>query len=82
MCLAALPQAVMKIDLTVSQSTTAAQLEALRRRINAYLESQALSWRPSCMIRAGLLRDQAITLTVWVQVRSAWPAIAALWRVE
>lgn len=61
------PPAVMKLELVVSVLTTAIQLETLRRYTNTYLESQTLAWKPACTIRASMVRDQSIVLTLWVQ---------------
>lgn len=66
------PNAVMKIEIAVSVLTTAAQLEALRRCINAYLESQTLAWKPSCMIRAGVFKEASIMLSIWAASHYSW----------
>lgn len=76
------PNAVMKIELQVSQLTTAAQLESLRRRVNAYLASQALAWKPNCMIRAGAMRDAGITLSLWAGSHYSWQDAPRLFRAN
>jgi small-conductance mechanosensitive channel len=66
------PLAVMRLELVVSVTTSAGQLEGMRRRVNAYLETQPLSWKPACTIRASMLRDQSIVLTLWASSRFPW----------
>lgn len=76
------PPAVFKIDLVVSARTTAAQLEALRRRLDGYLASQPLAWKPTCFIRCGGLRDQSLLLSVWCSSHHVWQAAAPLFRAS
>lgn len=74
------PPAVMKIDLSVAATTTAVQLETLRRRVDAYLLSAPLAWKPGCLVRCGGLRDQALLLSVWASSHYAWQDAPRLFR--
>jgi hypothetical protein len=76
------PNAIVRLEFAVSQLTTAAQLEALRRRLNAYLESQPLAWKPSCMLRAGAMKDAGITLSLWVSSHYRWDDPPRLFRAQ
>ena len=76
------PPAVMKIDVAVSMQTSAAQLEALRRQIDDYLQSQPLAWKPTCMVRCGGLRDQAILLSIWISSHYLWQDAPRLFRAS
>ena len=76
------PTAAMKIEVSVSMNTTAAQLEGLRSRINTYLESQPLHWKPTCMIRAGRIEAQSIVLSVWAQSHYTWQDAPRLFRAN
>jgi hypothetical protein len=74
------PPAVMKIDLSVAATTSAVQLEGLRRRVDAYLLSAPLAWKPGCLVRCGGLRDQALLLSVWASSHYAWQDAPRLFR--
>jgi len=74
------PPAIFKVELHVSNQTTAAQLEQLRQRLNAYLASQPLSWKPTCMIRMASIKEQSIVLSVWLSSHYLWQDAPRLWR--
>lgn len=74
------PPAVLKVDLHASSATTAAQLELLRQRLNSYLETQPLAWKPQCMIRMAAIKDQSIVLSVWLSSHYSWQDAPRLWR--
>jgi small-conductance mechanosensitive channel len=76
------PPALMRLDIAVSIATTALQLEGLRRRTNAYLETQPLAWKPTCTIRALSLRDQSIVLAVFVQSRWTYQEAPRLYKAN
>lgn len=76
------PPAVFKIDVAVSAKTSAAQLESLRRRLDGYLSSQPLAWKPTCFIRCGGLRDQTLLLSVWCSSHYMWQDAARLFRAS
>jgi len=74
------PPAVFRIELTVSTSTTAMQLEQLRRRLNAYLVREAASWRPTATLRCSGIDRQAVTLTIWLSSSHTWQNLNPLYR--
>jgi small-conductance mechanosensitive channel len=74
------PSAAYRIELIVSAMTTAAQLDQLRRRMDQYLLSQPLAWKPTCMIRAAGFRDQNIVLSLWASSHYAWQDVSPLFK--
>jgi len=72
--------AAYKIELVVSMNTTANQLERLRLRLDEYLVSQPLAWKPSCTIRAASLRDNNIVLSVWASSHFSWQDMRPLFK--
>lgn len=74
------PPAVFRIDLSVSNKTTASQLETLRRRINSYLEKLPIDWKPTCTMRISGIRDQSISLLLFINSHHRWQDAPLLWR--
>jgi len=72
------PPACIRVELHVSYATTAGQLEALRLRINAYLTTLPLLWKPTAAIRMTAVREQRLVLTVWVQSFVTWQELTRL----
>jgi small-conductance mechanosensitive channel len=74
------PPAIQRIDLAISYHTTALQLEGLRRRINGYLETQPLAWRPTCLFRTAGIDDQKLLLVLWMQSHYSWQDVSRLFK--
>ena len=74
------PTAVFRIELTISTSTTAAQLEQLRRRLNAYVVRESAAWRPTATLRCGGIDKQAVVLTIWLSSVHTWQRLDPLYR--
>ena len=74
------PAAVFRIELHFSLATTAAQLEQLRRRLNAYLARATLDWRPTCTIRFVGIQNQSMAVTVWLSSHHTWQQVSPLFR--
>lgn len=74
------PPAALKVEVLVSNTTTAAQLESLRLRMNAYLLTQPLVWKPGTVIRMAGFRDQSLNLSLWFQSFLSWNDTARLFK--
>ena len=81
------PPAVVRLTVLVARSTTAAQLEAVRQRVDAHRASEPLSWaRSGIALRIGGLQQQSLILLLFSASRLSWqdiprisPASFRLW---
>ena len=81
------PDAVVRLEVLVARSTTAAQLEAVRCAVNVHCAGEPLSWKPDgAALRVGGVQAQAMQLLVFVGSRLRWadiprtsPAVFRLW---
>ena len=72
--------AAYKIEMIVSTLTTARQLDKLRLRVDEYLQSQPLAWKPTCTIRAAALKENNIVLSVWANSHFSWQDVSPLFK--
>jgi len=73
--------ATLRFELAVSNETTLRQVEALRRRVAAFLIADPRNWRADTeKVRVVGVREQSLVLLLFVTSRHAWQNTPAIFK--
>ena len=71
---------MVRLELAVSTSTSALQLERLQARLKAFTEEDGSAYKPGVFFRVRGIADGNLLLSVWAQSRHSWGAVPDCYR--